>query len=597
MRSLIFVVSKLLSTAGWTRQKEAKQMQVELKELWNMDDIRKLPFDVEVVSRREHKDYRVDEMYFTSEMTLRGPNRIFCIFVRPIKPAKPVPVVLMVPGGGDHVDAGMALLAAQNQKAMVMFVDWSGEFIPGATHFTKWRHPFPNPYSENARVTPTLQDNSLYHIVVGLRRGLDFISQQPDVDMTRVATFGGSWGGYLSLLLAGIDSRVGCVMSWVGAGSWRDSYSGLSKPIEDLPEDQRELWHSTYDPIVYARRTKAAVLFVAHANDYYFWLGGVQEHYKALPGKKHLIIIPNCDHGFGGPKLVDASWWWIKQYFTGNAGFPEIVLGPLRCNGRTYTWRARGLKRVARATLYWSPGNVVWSGRYWVEIPAQKDGGKWCAEIPTEFAGLSGEVYVTVFTDDGLPASSTSHRREGRDSRTVAGPLWRGNPLWDTPREGRDSRTVAGPLSNGNALWDTRRGTDAWRPFGYAPCTFVVTSPGSFKLGPAAKQTHFAVLTNSVVLASGRAPEYSGIRVKINGKGREGKLAIRFCRDTRSNKEVSYGTIVDYKAAETMVDLPWSAFKDPDGVSETPYPFDGLVLEGDRADGSPIMVRAFELYK
>ena len=72
----------------------------DLEELWNIDEIRKHPFDVEVVSSREDKGYRVDEMYFTSEMTPNGPNRIFCIFVRPVKPTKPVPVVLMTPGAG-----------------------------------------------------------------------------------------------------------------------------------------------------------------------------------------------------------------------------------------------------------------------------------------------------------------------------------------------------------------------------------------------------------------------------------------------------------------------------------------------------------------
>lgn len=187
--------------------------------------------------------------------------------------------------------------------------------------------------------------------------------------------------------------------------------------------------------------------------------------------------------------------------------------------------------------------------------------------------------------------------RGGIDSRTVAGPLWSGNLLWDTLHGGIDSQTVIGSLWNRSALWDIKSGADAWRPFGYAISTFDVTYPGSFKLGPAQKQTHFAVLTNGVVLASGRAPEYSGIRVKINGKGKEGELTVWLCRDTRSNNKVSYGTIIDYQAGEKTVDLPWSAFKGPDGAPRNPCPFDGFVLEGDRWDGSAFMVEAIELYK
>jgi dienelactone hydrolase len=550
-------------------------MKVDLAELWSMDEIRKLPLDVEVVSRYEEKGYRVDEMYFTSEMTPNGPNRIFCAFARSMRPSRLMPVVLMIHGGGDHAGAAMALWSAQNQKnIMVIFVDWSGEFVPGTAHYTKWRHPFPNPYAETARVVPTLKDNPLYHIVVGLRRALDFVSQQPDVDMTRVVAFGGSWGGYFGLLLAGIDSRVGCVLSWVGAGGWRDSHNGLSKPVEDLPEDQRELWFAAYDAIAYAPHTKAAVLFRSDANDYYFWFGGLQQNYKALPGKKHLVITPNCDHGFGGPQIVDGSWWWVRQYITGKAEFPEIVPGSLSSNGRKYTWRASGPKEVTSAKLYWSPGDVVWSGRYWVEIPAVKRFGKWRAKIPREFKELSGEIYVTVFGKDGLPASSLTQPREGRDPRTVAGPLW-----------------------TENGLWDTQRGADAWRPIGYTASKLEVTSPGSFKLSPEDKQTHFAVLTNSVILASGRAPEFAGIRLKLNGEGKGGELAVRLCRDSRSNKELPYTTVVDYQAGETTVDLPWSAFKGPDGAPTNPYPFDALILEGDREDGSVFMVETIELYK
>ncbi len=597
--SLTLALKEMFSTEAGRRNVGPSDVagRGDLKKLWSMDEIRDLPFDIEVISSREDNGYRVDEMYFTSEMTPQGPNRIFCTCARPIKVARPVPVLLMIPGGWERWDAGIPFSTARNHKAAVISVDWSGEFIPGRTHYTKWRNEFPNLYVESARVTPALRDNPLYHIVIGLRRALDFISKQPDVDMTRIASFGGSWGGYLSLLLAGIDSRVGCVISLMGAGGWRDSHSGLSKAIEDLPEDQRELWHTSYDPIVYAPLTRAAVLFIAHSNDYFFWLGGLQEHYKAIPGKKHLIIIPNCDHGLGGPKVFNPCWWWFNQYFTGKPEFQEIVSGSLCCHGRTYTWRARGSKRVARASLYWSPGDVVWPGRYWVEIPAQREGDKWLAGIPEEFAGLSGEVYATVFTEEGLPASSTTQPRKGTDPRTAAGPLWSSNPLWETLRGGTDSRTAAGPLWSRDPLWDIKSGTGAWRPLWYIPCTFDMIYPGRLKLGPAEKQTHFAVLTNSVVLASGKAHEFNGIRLKIDGKGTGGRLSVWFSRDSRSNREAPYGTVVEYKAGETTVDLPWSAFRGPDGEAGNPYPFDGLILEGDRADGSAILVKAIELYK
>jgi hypothetical protein len=145
-------------------------------------------------------------------------------------------------------------------------------------------------------------------------------------------------------------------------------------------------------------------------------------------------------------------------------------------------------------------------------------------------------------------------------------------------------------------LWDVESGAKAWRPFEFTPYKHEVISPGSFKAGPGEKQTHFAAMTNSVVLASGRAREFSGIRLKLDGGGKEGKLSVRLCRDSRSTQEVAYKTNIDYPASKIAVDLPWSAFKGPDEEPKLPDWFDGLVLEGDRADGSTITIETIDLY-
>ncbi len=573
MKSLTTIALTLLivsaASMGWT-----KPMNDDLKTLWNMDEFRNVPFDVEVVSTKEENGFRVDEMYFTSEITKNGPNRIFCCFARPIKPTKPVPIILLIHGGGGHADAATPLWAAQSNNAMVMSFDWSGEYIPGATNYTKWRMEYPDPYKESSRVVPTVKDNTLYHILVGLRRGLDYISQQPDADMTHVASFGGSWGGYLSLLLAGTDSRVGCVMDALAGGGWRGENSGLNKGIMELPKDQQNTYYATYDSTVYAHQTKACVVFCAASDDYFFWLGGLQKNYKAIPGKKLLVITPNCDHDVGGPKMGDTGWSWIRQYFTGKEAFPAFAEGSLRCSGRKYTWSDNGAKPAVSSKLYWSPGNGVWCSRYWLEVPAKKEGGKWSAEIPAEFADLAGEVFVNVFGEDNLAASSTTVSRKGLDALTAPGAHWKGNTLWD--------------IASGAA---------AWRSYAYTHNILEVSPNGAIKLSPVEKQTHFAALTNSVILASAHAGEYAGIRLNINGEGKEGKMSVRLSRDTRSAKEATYEALVDYKAGETAVDLPWSAFKGPDGKSKLPYPFDGLTLEGDRADGSAITLTTVELYK
>jgi cephalosporin-C deacetylase-like acetyl esterase len=540
--------------------------------LWNWNELRKVPFDVEVISTRDDKGYRVSNLYFTSEQTPNGPNRIFAVFARPINPPKPVPALLMIHGGGGHADAAAALWAAQSLGCATLYVDWSGKDIPGPEHFTKWRHEFPSPYSESARMTPTPRDNALYHIVVALHRTLDYMSEQPEVDMSKVAAFGGSWGGYLSLLLAGTDDRVGCVMSAFGAGGWDGAHSALSKGIEQLPADQKSAWFELFDAISYAKQTKAAVLMTTASNDRYFWLGGLMRHYQRLPGSKHLVIVPNSDHGSGGPRWKDAGWPWVRQYFEGKDNFPKLVNDSLRRRGRTYTWTAQGANPIEKAALYFSPGKVDWPSRYWIAFPAHKRANKWEAELPEYFARMAGQAYATVFDTNSIPSSSVTVSNKGSDPFTQAVALW-----------------------PGAALWDEDRGADAWRTYAHEPLTLTALPTGGFRIGPGEKQTHFAAVTCSAVLSRDRAKKFTGLRLALKVEKAAGNLLVKLCRYTRSNRELAYTAEVNYQPGTTDFDLPWSSFKGKEGTDPSPYPCDGLVLEGTRPEGSTIVIESLRL--
>ncbi len=537
------------------------------KTLWNFEDYRNLPFDVETISTRDDKGYRVSELYFTSEQTPNGPNRIFCAFARPIQPSKPVPALIMIHGGGGHSDTAGALWAAQAYHCAVIHVDWSGESIPGPAHYTKWC----SRYTALATMTTNPRENMLYHIVLALHRALDYMAEQPEVNMSKVAAFGGSWGGYLSLLLAGADPRVGCVMSAYGAGGWEKSHSALSGGIEQLPAELKAQWFELYDTIAYAKQTKAAVLMTTSANDFYFWLGGLMEHYKKLPSKKQLVIVPNGDHGTGGPRWTDAAWPWVQQYFEGKDEFPSVTPGSLKRRGNTYSWSSKGTKPIKNAVFSFSLGKLDWPCRYWVEVAAHRHGNTWEAELPNQFVGMAGEAYATVFDAEGLPGSSTTVSCNGLDPSTQPVALW-----------------------PGENLWDKARGAEAWRTYIHEPLSITALPTGAFTIGPGAGSTHFTAVTNSVILASARAKDYAGLRLTLNAVT-DGQLHVRLCRYTRTNREQACIAEVNYKAGKAAFDLPWSFSTPQAGAAPLPAPFDGLVLEGTRAEGSPITVESLEL--
>lgn len=547
---------------------------------WDMTQIRKVPLDVQVISSRVDHGYRVEELYFTSEMTPDGPNRIFCGFARPEDISRRVPLMLMLHGGGGHADAGGALFTAKKYGAAALSVDWNGQYVKGPKLVTQWRSKHANlgvlvSGTDHDESSPSgdIHDDPTYHIITAIRRALDFAATQPGIDMKRVVSTGGSAGGYFSMLLAGVDSRVGCVMSGFGAGGWRNSHSPVNW-FQRMPETQRATALDLFDPISYASTTQAAVLMIAASNDYFFWLDAVEENYKSLAGFKRILIQPNSNHGLGCPaSLPDVSGEWLKRYFEGKLNWPEIVPGSFKAEGRTCSWRARGASPITRGALYWSPGKPVCTARYWIEIPAKLVGDLWTAQLPAAHAGQAGKVFATVFDKDGWPASTPGMERAGADPWASAKPLW----------------------ADGT-LWDVARGAAAWRPGGFIQQRIESPVPGTLRTAPGAGTTTMTVLTDSAILGKERAKSFSGLRFKVNGGGKGGKLSVRLLRDTFSGTEAAYRAEVDFSAGEKSVKLPWKAFKGPEKSPPLPGSIDGLSFVSDRPGRLPLTFSAIELY-
>ena len=281
----------------------ARKMRSDLMALWDMTKIRQTPLDVEVASSHVEDGVRVEEIYFSSEMTERGPHRIFCGVARPEHPAKSTPVLLEMHGGGGHGSAERAAWMAKNTGAFAISLDWGGAIPPERKHFTRWAT------HADSQGLPTLGPEAGPHrVVIAARRALDYAAGQPNVDMSTVVIYGGSWGSYHSVIIAGVDPRVTSLIAIAGAGSWRDSYSICAYGVQLMAPVQREEWLRTYDPAAYAPYTHADSTFIMYSNDGFFFYDAVQRNFRALPAPKRLITTPNNDHSIGGHPEAVGTW-------------------------------------------------------------------------------------------------------------------------------------------------------------------------------------------------------------------------------------------------------------------------------------------------
>jgi hypothetical protein len=455
-----------------------------------------------------------------------------------------------------------------------MALDWGGKLDNDPDPYrTVWR----NPRSGAEATTGT--HSGVYRTVIAIRRSLDWAAEQPQVSMKKVVVYGGSWGGYYTMLVSGIDDRITDSVALTGAGGWKDSHSILADGINEFPPALRDEWLRTFDPISYAHHVKSDVTLVAHADDSFFWFHGVLKNFEAIPGKKRVIITPNSDHGIcGHPDPIPTFPFTVSilKHHLNGVEFPVVAENSLKEDAKgSFSWQSIG-PRIEKAYLYFSPGDVNYRASYWVEIPALLDGTTWKAELPEHLRNVMGSYYVTICASEDRDVSSMVHTRPGRDpQREVVG-------LWP-----------------GNALWDYAPGAIAWRPSIFHKFTTIQSpAPGVIRLLPGGDDKIIEARTDSTVLLGPGAAYYEGLQLTIDGEGSAGTLNIQLKDDAFSrNVPNIYQTTVSYSAGVSNITVPWKQFDGPEGAREafSPFPFEALTLRGTRESGKPLTIKALTL--
>lgn len=516
------------------------------------------------------RQLRIEEFYLSVATTPGPPSRVYCAVARPAEATGRVPVVLVFHGGGGHASPALALAGARRHPGMAaVAMDYNGQFAAKkAERVTDWKFA---KLAQRLDLVPDLRNYPMYHYVTAARRTLDALETLPWADPARIGTMGVSYGGWVALILAGVDARVKCVTTGVSAGGVGDTPGKAAQQLRWEPAEQRPLWLQHYEPLAHAPRTRAGVFLQLASNDYWFWITGARRQLAALPGPSGWIIRPNSNHGAGGPEVSDLAAPAFMRHVLLGGPPPPRVTGFEGDGTSGYRWSVEAAQPVRRAALYFSPGRVGASARYWRELPAEVRAGRWRAQLPPELASLAGQVFVNVLTADGL---------------AVTGPL--------LDREGAE------PAADGSAaLWDEPRGAAAWRtPGPWLPTTAIEHGPsGALALRPTNDAGAFCALTNSVTLARGRAAAARGLRLRLDGGATGGTLAVSLERDSMSLDERVWTAEVRYPAGVSEHELPWAAFHAATGTAGSPLPFDALRLAGDRADKSALIIRAAALLR
>ena len=126
-------------------------------------------------------------------------------------------------------------------------------------------------------------------------RAHSYLRTRPGVDPSRIGLTGISWGGYLSCLAAGADSRFRFAAPVYGCGFFGDC-PRFKAELDALGERGRK-WLAQWDASVFLPQTTCPFLWVSGKDDYYFTYVSLRKSAELVRAGSRLAVRGHRDHG------------------------------------------------------------------------------------------------------------------------------------------------------------------------------------------------------------------------------------------------------------------------------------------------------------
>lgn len=209
-----------------------------------------------------------------------------------------------------------------------------------------------------------------YHAVASVILAHSLLLSFSEVQERQTFVTGISWGGYLTCIAAGLDSRFKAAAPVYGCGFLEQS-DVFGKQLERLSSLSREVWIRHYDPARYIGQAKMPVLFMNGNKDLHYNVVPYHHTYSLVsPKLRYLCIKPDMKHNHRAGWENDEIGLFFDKIRLNRSSLPEIVsVKQDRSMLRIHYWSAYPLER---AVLYytdddssknvdraWTPVNTV----------------------------------------------------------------------------------------------------------------------------------------------------------------------------------------------------------------------------------------------
>jgi len=273
---------------------------------------------------------------------------------------------------------------------------------PDAPDRERHAHSGPPGWGGFEQMTELVSDHWIHHAVAAVIRGVSMLRSKPRVLPDAIGITGVSWGGFLTCLVAGLDSRLACAMPVYGCGFvseesvWQSNFSAMG------PEPSAR-WAQQFDPGNYLAHARMPMLWLNGTNDFAYWPSVWQRSASAAPGPRTMCLKLRMPHGHGGdgenaPELAACA----DAILRGGPGLARITgQGLDRSGSGLQTWATVvSAFTIRHPQLLFTRDTCAWPERTWhlesahmstdrkrMSATVPTDATAWCLQC-TDYRGL-----------------------------------------------------------------------------------------------------------------------------------------------------------------------------------------------------------------
>ena len=427
MQTLSRKLLAVLLVLVWSQVTTADDAIVRSKHLpsttpWNLKDLSKAPA-FEWVDR----EGPVHSLLYSGEPYAGQPTRVFAYYASPgtlagdMSKDEKLPAVVLIHGGGGTAFREWAELWARRGYAAIA-MDLAGHRpIEGRNpHDRKNRTRLDDggPDQEDDEKFGSIEkepgEQWPYHAVANVIRAHSLVRSFQGVDANRTAVTGISWGGYLTCIVAGVDSRFKAAVPVYGCGFLHENSVWLAR-FAKMTEEQRERWVTLWDPSRYLPAVSMPILFVNGTNDFAYPLDSYMKSFDAVPGERQLCVTVNMPHSHPAGWKPQEIGAFIDHHLLREKPLPMV------CDAGSADGKASAIVRssvkIARASLHYTTDTNEINKRKWMTIEATLNDASLTARAPEDATAW----FVTVQDERGLTVSSRVIFPRANDASEKAG--------------------------------------------------------------------------------------------------------------------------------------------------------------------------------